>query len=96
MKRRFFSHYIYLEPAILLKNFIVEMDDERHIINLYPFEKEIERTEFYSGILVFVEDNQSSTQISLEKIKKIEPKREDFIFDIGKKYKMLHFEDFVK
>lgn len=58
--RRYFSHYTYIHPNIYLKNHIVELDDEYHILKVFPFEKEIERTEFYSGILIFIPQDKKN------------------------------------
>ncbi|WP_160111087.1 hypothetical protein [Dysgonomonas sp. Marseille-P4361] len=96
MRTRYFSHYVYIEPDILLKNYIVEMDEEHHITDVFPFEKEIERTEFYSGILLFVGVNIAFTEISLDKIKELTLKQEYVEISSNKKYKMFHIEDFIK
>ncbi|NDV78529.1 hypothetical protein [Dysgonomonas sp. 511] len=52
--KRYFSHYTFIYPDIFLKNYIVEVNDSSVITNVFPFEKEIEKTEFYPGILVFL------------------------------------------
>ncbi len=52
--KRYYSHYTFIYPDIYLKNHIVEMDDEGNIDRFFIFEKEIEKTEFYSGLLVFL------------------------------------------
>ncbi|MDU1889402.1 MAG: hypothetical protein E6767_01825 [Dysgonomonas sp.] len=52
--RRYFSHYTLIYPSIYLKNHVVEVDADFHIIRIFPFSEEIEKTEFYSGLLVFV------------------------------------------
>lgn len=36
-----------------MKNCIVETNGEGVIVKIFPFEAEIEKTEFYSGLLVF-------------------------------------------
>jgi hypothetical protein len=54
--RRYYSHYTFVYPDIYVKNFIVEMDGLR-ITSISPFDKEIEKTEFYSGLLVFLPDD---------------------------------------
>jgi len=56
--KRFYSHYTFIYPDIHLKNFILELDCDNHITNCFPFEKEIENTCFYSGLLIFVPDHQ--------------------------------------
>lgn len=58
--KRYYSHYTFIYPDIYLKNHIVEMDSDGHIVNCFPFEKEIERTEFYSGVLAFIPQDFSS------------------------------------
>lgn len=95
MKCRYFSHYIYIEPDILLKNYVVEMNDEHHITNVFPFEREIEKTEFYSGILMFIEDKLPLSVVSLEEIKNIDLTQGNINLNLDRKYKILHFEDFI-
>lgn len=53
--QRYFSHYTFIYPDIYLKNYIVEMDDDGHFVRYFPFEKEIEKTEFHSGLLMFMQ-----------------------------------------
>jgi len=55
--RRFYSHYTFIYPDTYLKNYVVELDDTCKITQFFPFEKEIENTEFYSGLLVFLPQN---------------------------------------
>ena len=57
--RRYYSHYAYIYPDLYLKNSVVELDDTNRIIRFFPFEKEIENTEFYSGVLVFLPNDLS-------------------------------------
>lgn len=52
--KRYYSHYTFIYPDVYLKNYIVELDENRKIVHYFPFEKEIEKTEFYSGLLIFV------------------------------------------
>ncbi|MBB4035902.1 hypothetical protein GGR21_001797 [Dysgonomonas hofstadii] len=59
--KRFYSHYSFIYPDIYLKNQVVEIDDNRRIINIFPYEKEIEKTQFYSGLLVFLPDGVEPT-----------------------------------
>jgi len=61
--KRFYSHYSFIYPDTYLKNHIVEMDDNRNIIKVFRYEKEVEKTEFYSGLLVFLPD---SVELSVE------------------------------
>ncbi|NDV69552.1 hypothetical protein [Dysgonomonas sp. 25] len=51
---RFYSHYTFIWPDIYLKNVVVELDAENKIQRIFPFEKEIENTEFHSGWLYFI------------------------------------------
>lgn len=82
--RRYYSHYTYIYPDICLKNHIVEVDDEAEkIIRYFPFEKEIENTEFYSGLLIFLPLDVSINN-HLDSIK-----------NILDDYSHLQFEDFV-
>lgn len=55
--KRYYSHYTFIYPDIYLRNHIVEIDDDMKSISFYPFEREIERTEFYSGLLAFIPEN---------------------------------------
>ena len=52
--RRYFSHYTFIYPEIYLKNYIVEVDDQSCITAVFPYSKEIEKTEFYSGWIMFI------------------------------------------
>ncbi len=51
--KRYYSHYAFIYPNIYLKSYIVEVDDSGQITNAFPFSREIEKTEFYSGLLIF-------------------------------------------
>lgn len=53
-----------------MQNHIVEMDDDRRIIRVFPYDKEVEKTEFYSGLLIFLPDNIPFTKELQENIKK--------------------------
>lgn len=66
--RRYYSHYTFIHPDTYLKNHIVEVDDENRISDIFPFEKEIEKTEFYSGLLVFLPGGENE-KIVIEAIK---------------------------
>ena len=63
MRRRYYSHYTYIHPDIYLKNYVIGLDYTNHIIEYFPFEKEVESTEFYSGMLIFLPQNISITDI---------------------------------
>lgn len=56
--RRYYSHYMYIYPDIYLKNYIVEMTDDLRILRVFPYDREIEKTEFYSGWLAFVPEGK--------------------------------------
>ena len=51
--KRYYSHYTFIYPNIYLKNYIVEVNDKGQITNAFPFRSEVEKTEFYSGLLLF-------------------------------------------
>lgn len=59
--KRFLSHYTFIYPDVYLKNTVVELNDKGNILKIFPFEKEIEKTEFYSGLLMFLPENISDT-----------------------------------
>lgn len=65
MFRRYYSHYIYIYPNIYLKNTIVEFDAENKISDIFLFEKEIEKTEFYSGWLYLVDTQENILHLEL-------------------------------
>lgn len=52
--KRYYSHYIFIYPDIYLKNHVIELDTNNRIVDLFPFEKEIENTSFYSGLLYII------------------------------------------
>lgn len=60
--RRIYSHYSFIYPNQHYKNVVIELTKDNRIIRIFPFEKEIEDTEFYSGrvfylpVEVFVSD----------------------------------------
>lgn len=67
--KRFLSHYTFIYPDVYLKNTVVELNDRGNILKIFPFEKEIEKTEFYSGLLLFLPEDIACTllnSISLE------------------------------
>lgn len=74
--KRYYAHYTYIYPDILLKNIVVEMDSTNHIINYYPLEKELANTEFHSGVQVFVPSNLMD-RIKMEDIYNLEPRLMD-------------------
>lgn len=97
MKHRYYSHYTYIEPGILLKDYIVELDDSGYIMKAFPFDREIEKTEFYSGLLVFLHHPENIGQGVIDEIKTLSLYIEkDIEINPEKKYKMFHFEDFKR
>ncbi len=52
--KRYYSHYTYIYPNTYLKDSVVELDNTNNIVKIFPFEKELEKTEFSSGVLFFV------------------------------------------
>ncbi|GEM_PF-6227987 len=87
---RYFSHYTFIYPDIYLKNHIVEMNDDGHIVRYFPFEKEIEKTEFHSGLLMFVPKDitldeilyMKDIQLKLECVKNTSYCISDIIYDL--------------
>lgn len=69
MIRRFYSHYTFIFPDICLKDVVVELDSENHIKLVFPFEKEIENTQFYSGFLIYLPQDISPSTILLNEVK---------------------------
>ncbi len=65
MLKRFYSHYTFIYPDIYLKNHIVECDDRGRIVACYPFEKEIESTQFFNGMLFFVPQHIAVENVKL-------------------------------
>lgn len=80
--RRYYSHYTYIYPDVYLANHIVELDSKQEISSYYPFEKEIEKTEFYSGLIVFLPKFVNVDESLIEQIKS-EVKRKYLIDDIS-------------
>lgn len=93
--KRYYSHYTYIYPDLFLKNCIVETDDEYRIISVFPFSKEIEKTEFYSGLLLFVEPLVSLTEDVYVKIEQADFKSQSLNISSTIGYKMIHEEDFT-
>jgi hypothetical protein len=67
--KRYYSHYTFIYPDISLKNHIVELNDNDEITTYFPFGTEIEKTEFYSGLLIFLPDTVSATDSLINNIK---------------------------
>ena len=68
--KRYYSHYTYIYPSTYLKNSVVELDGMNNITNIFPYEKEIEKTQFYSGILFFVPNTMRINKYLVEFTKK--------------------------
>lgn len=68
--KRYYSHYTFIYPDIYIKNHIVEMDGNRRIIRVFPYGKEVEKTEFYSGLLMFLPDDVPFGKEMQENIRK--------------------------
>jgi hypothetical protein len=97
MMKRYYSHYTFIYPDILLKNHIVEVNSEYQITRIFPFDKETERTEFYSGLLLFLQDNaEESSDVDMDIIDRIRSGRFSeeplTLPPLNKKYKVIHKE----
>ena len=68
--KRYYSHFTFIYPDHYLKNHIIELDDNNHIIKVFPFEKEIASTSFFSGLLIFIPSNIRLSNDILASIKK--------------------------
>lgn len=94
---RYYSHYTFIYPNTFLKNHIVETDGQGHILKLFPFENEIAKTEFYSGLLIFI---PSATTYQKDDILKIIYGTDTKGYNIDNispyiSYNLYHEEDFV-
>ena len=52
--KRLAAHYVLLPDDRLLKQHYVELDDENHLLGVFPLNKEIAGTVFYNGILMIL------------------------------------------
>ncbi|WP_163305969.1 hypothetical protein [Dysgonomonas sp. 521] len=93
--KRYYSHYTFIYPDIYLRNSVVEVNNESQITNVSAFDIEIESTEFYSGLLLFI---PVDTELSGE----VEADIQNQIFSNtntapipDKRYRMIHNEDFT-
>jgi hypothetical protein len=96
--RRYYSHYTFIYPDIYLKNHVVETNTEYQIIRIFPFDKEIERTVFYSGLLLFLPDD-THPEIDIENMMKgnlflEEESHTQTRIPSKERYKVVHREDF--
>lgn len=60
--KRYFSHYTFIYPDILLKNHVLELSEGDVVF--YQYTHEIANTEFYSGLIICLPEN-----ISLEDVR---------------------------
>lgn len=70
--KRYYSHFTFIYPDICLRNYVVEVSDEQKITDIFPFKEEIEKTEFYSGLLIFLPENIPFEIKLLDKIKSMD------------------------
>ena len=54
MVKRFSAHVVFLPPDTVLKMHVIEVDENNRLQAVFPLEKEIAGTEFYSGGIVIV------------------------------------------
>lgn len=65
---RYFSHYAIIYPFAFLKNQVVELDEEGHLMSYIPFEIEQQNTIYYSGLLVFKPRQLDLSMIDIERL----------------------------
>lgn len=91
--KRYYSHYIYIYPDIFMKNCVIEMDDKHRIIHIFQFKKEVEKTEFYSGLLLFLPEGTDLSEDMFTKIKDADFKSVDMNISSDNSYYFIHRED---
>lgn len=90
--KRYYSHYTFIYPNIYLKNYIVEVNDKGQITNAFSFRSEVEKTEFYSGLLLFYPVGvEVNLQDRLKSDLFINPNKSLVLF--CEKYNITHIED---
>lgn len=90
--KRYYSHYTFIYPNIYLKNYIIEVNDKGQITNAFSFRSEVEKTEFYSGLLLFYPVGvQVNLQDRLKRDLFINPNK-SLVFSY-EKYNITHIED---
>lgn len=90
--KRYYSHYTFIYPNIYLKNYIIEVNDKEQITNAFPFRSEVEKTEFYSGLLLFYPVGvEVNLQDRLKSDLFISPNK-SLVFSY-EKYNITHIED---
>jgi hypothetical protein len=62
--KRLAAHYILLPDNRLLQQHYVELDDDHHLLGVFPLNKEIANTVFHNGILM-LEEHSGKVKISL-------------------------------
>lgn len=90
--KRFYSHYTYIHPDIYLKNVIVELDDQYQIATVTPFEKEIANTEFYSGWLLLIPQNETKAIVASLHLNKVSEYNSPNEFDHKVSYSIYNME----
>lgn len=91
--KRYYSHYTYIYPDIFLKNCIIEIDDKQRITYIFPFKKEIEKTEFYSGLLLFLPEGTVLSEDIYTGIKDADFISVDMAMPSNNSYYIIHRED---
>ncbi|MFV0418455.1 MAG: hypothetical protein ACK5KT_06970 [Dysgonomonas sp.] len=94
---RYYSHYTFIYPDTYLRNYIIETDGEGHIVRVFPFESEVEKTEFYSGLLIFLPTTEIYMKKDIYNIIFNNDFAKNNIQDISSytKYNFYHEEDFA-
>lgn len=76
--KKYYSHYTFIYPDKYYKDVVVELNEINNIIRVFPFEEEIENTQFYPGIIVYIPNSS-----------KINP----FVIDYAKDQMKKKFDD---
>lgn len=64
--RRIYSHYSFIYPNQHYRNVVVELNRENNIKRVFPFDKEIEDTEFYSGRVFFLPEGVLVSDVTIQ------------------------------
>lgn len=86
--KRYYSHYTFIYPDIYLKNHVVELDEENRLIRYFLFDKEIERTEFYSGWLVLLPKDNIQIENVISHLNKNRP---EYMNELESSSKVIYF-----
>lgn len=89
--KRYYSHFTFIYPDICLRNYVVEVNDEQKITDIFPFKEEIEKTEFHSGLLIFLPENIPFEKKLLDKIKSM-----DFSYIHSYQWKDEHYKIYTE